>query len=124
MAKFLLFCSSPYTRLFGNSRIVWNIFNYLTIPFFLLLLFLFLYFPQLHIPTMPTWKSLLSVLALASTAISCAHHDDNAEVVPEHEREELLKKWDQEVCSNSTQPNPTTNPVSNPSFFVIVVLLR
>ncbi|KAJ5873436.1 agmatinase 2 [Penicillium subrubescens] len=45
---------------------------------------------------MPAWKSLLSVLALASTAISCAHHDDNAEVVPEHEREELLKKWDQE----------------------------
>lgn len=48
---------------------------------------------------MPAWKSLLSVLALAGTAVSCAHHDD-AEVVPEHEREELLKKWDQEVCSD------------------------
>lgn len=45
---------------------------------------------------MPAWKSLFSLLALASTAMSCAHHG-NAEVVPEHEREELLKKWDQEV---------------------------
>lgn len=45
---------------------------------------------------MPAWKSLVSLLALASSATSCAHHGD-AEVVPEHEREELLKKWDQEV---------------------------
>lgn len=72
---------------------------------------------------MPAWKSLLSVLALASTAISCAHHDDNAEVVPEHEREELLKKWDQEVCPYqhfTIQSNPiqssllsTQLPISN-----------
>lgn len=47
---------------------------------------------------MPVWKSLLSLLALAGTAVSCAHHGDT-EVVPEHEREELLKKWDQEVQS-------------------------
>lgn len=46
---------------------------------------------------MPAWKSLLSVLALAGSAVACAHHGDT-EVVPEHEREELLKKWDQEVC--------------------------
>lgn len=45
---------------------------------------------------MPAWKSLLNALALAGMALSCAHHGD-AEVVPEHEREELLKKWDQEV---------------------------
>ncbi|KAJ5721077.1 agmatinase 2 [Penicillium malachiteum] len=44
---------------------------------------------------MHTWKSLLSVLALAGSAVSCAHHGET-EVVPEHEREELLKKWDQE----------------------------
>ncbi|KAJ5195256.1 Ureohydrolase [Penicillium cinerascens] len=44
---------------------------------------------------MPAWKSLVSLLALAGSAASCAHHGD-AEVVPEHEREELLKKWDQE----------------------------
>lgn len=50
---------------------------------------------------MPALKSLLSVLALAGTAVSCAHHGDT-EVVPEHEREELLKKWDQEVCSNKS----------------------
>jgi agmatinase len=50
---------------------------------------------------MPAWKSLVSVLALASTAVSCAHHND-AEVVPEQEREELLKKWDQEVCTTIT----------------------
>ncbi|KAJ5567133.1 hypothetical protein N7535_006439 [Penicillium sp. DV-2018c] len=43
---------------------------------------------------MPTWKTLLT-LALAGSAASCAHHHD-AEVVPEHERAELLKKWDQE----------------------------
>lgn len=57
---------------------------------------------------MPALKSLLSVLALAGTAVSCAHHGD-AEVVPEHEREELLKKWDQEVCSNN-MTNFNANP--------------
>lgn len=40
-------------------------------------------------------KFSLGLLALAGTALSCAHHDD--EVVPDAEREELLKKWDQEV---------------------------
>ncbi|KAJ5585421.1 agmatinase 2 [Penicillium hispanicum] len=44
---------------------------------------------------MPAWKFLLSVLALAGPALSCAHHGDS-DVVPEHERAELLKKWDQE----------------------------
>ncbi|KAL4786772.1 arginase family-domain-containing protein [Aspergillus varians] len=34
------------------------------------------------------------LLALAGTALSHAHHDD--EVIPQHVREELLKKWDQE----------------------------
>ncbi len=76
---------------------------------------------------MPAWKSLLSVLALASTAVSCAHHGDaDAEVVPEHEREELLKKWDQEVsmhmhlCSQTHNDNPylTLSPCH------AVVLLR
>ncbi|EKV04588.1 Ureohydrolase [Penicillium digitatum] len=43
---------------------------------------------------MPTWKFFLT-LALAGSAVSCAHHD-NGKVVPEHERAELLKKWDQE----------------------------
>jgi len=58
---------------------------------------------------MPALKSLLSVLALAGTAVSCAHHGDT-EVVPEHEREELLKKWDQEVCSvRSTNSNANVN---------------
>lgn len=57
---------------------------------------------------MPALKSLLSVLALAGTAVSCAHHGDT-EVVPEHEREELLKKWDQEVCSNHIT-NLNANP--------------
>jgi agmatinase len=46
---------------------------------------------------MPAWKSLVGLLALTGGAVSCAHHGDT-EVVPEHEREELLKKWDQEVC--------------------------
>jgi hypothetical protein len=57
---------------------------------------------------MPAWKSLVSLLALASSATSCAHHGD-AEVVPEHEREELLKKWDQEVNPSidfQSQPIP------------------
>lgn len=40
-------------------------------------------------------KYTLGLLALAGTALSHAHHDDT-EVVPEHLREELLKKWDQE----------------------------
>jgi agmatinase len=40
--------------------------------------------------------TLVSLLALAGTALGHAHHDD-AEVVPESLREELLKKWDQEV---------------------------
>ncbi|GFF39080.1 putative agmatinase 2 [Aspergillus udagawae] len=39
--------------------------------------------------------TLVSLLALAGTALGHAHHDD-AEVVPESLREELLKKWDQE----------------------------
>lgn len=39
----------------------------------------------------------MSALALAGSATACAHHNDG-EVVPEHERAELLKKWDQEVC--------------------------
>ncbi|PKX98503.1 putative agmatinase [Aspergillus novofumigatus IBT 16806] len=39
--------------------------------------------------------TLVSLLALAGTALAHAHHDD-AEVVPESLREELLKKWDQE----------------------------
>jgi agmatinase len=57
---------------------------------------------------MPAWKSLLSALALAGTAVSCAHHGD-AEVVPEHEREELLKKWDQEVNALI----PSSSPISH-----------
>ncbi|KAL6233658.1 hypothetical protein BDW75DRAFT_184097 [Aspergillus navahoensis] len=38
-----------------------------------------------------TWAGLL---ALAGTALSCSHHDDEA--VPQEVREELLKKWNQE----------------------------
>ncbi|KAL4917495.1 arginase family-domain-containing protein [Aspergillus aurantiobrunneus] len=38
-----------------------------------------------------TWAGLL---ALAGTALSHAHHDN--EVIPQHVREELLKKWNQE----------------------------
>lgn len=43
-------------------------------------------------------KSILTVLALGctSTVQACAHHDDG-EIAPPHVREELLKKWDQEV---------------------------
>ncbi|KAJ5344920.1 hypothetical protein N7541_007416 [Penicillium brevicompactum] len=44
---------------------------------------------------MPSWKTFVSALALAGSATACAHHNDG-EVVPEHERAELLKKWDQE----------------------------
>lgn len=40
-------------------------------------------------------KSLVTLLALTGSALSHAHHDD--EVAPPHVREELLKKWDQEV---------------------------
>lgn len=42
--------------------------------------------------------SILTVLALGctSTVQACAHHDDG-EIAPPHVREELLKKWDQEV---------------------------
>lgn len=39
-----------------------------------------------------TWAA---CLALAGTAFAHAHHDH--EEVPEHVREELLRKWDQEV---------------------------
>ena len=39
-----------------------------------------------------TWAA---CLALAGTAVAHAHHDH--EEVPESVREELLKKWDQEV---------------------------
>lgn len=67
---------------------------------------------------MPAWKSLLSVLALTGSAVSCAHHGDT-EVVPEHEREELLKKWDQEVHFPQSikiyTSNPSTNKSSGPS---------
>ncbi|KAL4998155.1 arginase family-domain-containing protein [Aspergillus recurvatus] len=38
-----------------------------------------------------TWAGLL---ALAGTALTCSHHDDEA--VPQEMREELLKKWNQE----------------------------
>lgn len=61
---------------------------------------------------MPAWKSLLSVLALASTAVSCAHHGDaGAEVVPEHEREELLKKWDQDVSMDLRSQTHNDNSI-------------
>ena len=41
--------------------------------------------------------TLFALLALSSTTVqACAHHD-NHEVAPPHVREELLKKWDQEV---------------------------
>ncbi|BCR92404.1 agmatinase [Aspergillus chevalieri] len=40
-------------------------------------------------------KSLVTLLALSSSALSHAHHD-HEEVAPPHVREELLKKWDQE----------------------------
>ncbi|OJJ43275.1 hypothetical protein ASPZODRAFT_19678 [Penicilliopsis zonata CBS 506.65] len=43
------------------------------------------------------WKSsLVGLLAVAGSALSHGHHHDDAEVVPEEYREELLKKWDQE----------------------------
>lgn len=50
---------------------------------------------------MPSWKTFVGALALVSSATACAHHHDG-EVVPEHERAELLKKWDQEVCLHIT----------------------
>lgn len=46
---------------------------------------------------MPLKSTLLALLALAGPSLSCADHG-HAEAVPEHEREELLRKWDQEVC--------------------------
>lgn len=74
---------------------------------------------------MPAWKSLLSVLALASTAVSCAHHGDvDAEVVPEHEREELLKKWDQEVSMHLRSQTHSNSPYLTLSSCYAVVLLR
>lgn len=42
----------------------------------------------------------LGLLALAATAYAHAHHDHD-EAIPDSVREELLKKWDQEVCSLS-----------------------
>lgn len=36
------------------------------------------------------------LLTLTTTVLSHAHHDDH-EVAPQHVREGLLKKWDQEV---------------------------
>lgn len=44
-------------------------------------------------------KSLVTLLALSSSALSHAHHDHD-EVAPPHVREELLKKWDQEVSQS------------------------
>lgn len=41
------------------------------------------------------WKAAF-LLALTGQALSHAHHDHD-EVAPPHVREELLKKWDQEV---------------------------
>lgn len=40
-------------------------------------------------------KSLSLLLTLTTSVLSHAHHDDP--VAPQHVREELLKKWDQEV---------------------------
>lgn len=51
---------------------------------------------------MTVWTTLLNVLALTSTAVACAHHHDG-DVVPEYERAELLKKWDQEVPNTYLQ---------------------
>lgn len=45
----------------------------------------------------------LALGSCVSTVQACAHHDDG-EVAPPHVREELLKKWDQEV---PTPPPPT-----------------
>lgn len=46
-------------------------------------------------------SALFALLALSSTTVqACAHHDDH-EVAPPHVREELLKKWDQEVAFSS-----------------------
>lgn len=46
------------------------------------------------------WKAAV-LLALTSQALSHAHHDHD-EVAPPHVREELLKKWDQEVPPSTT----------------------
>lgn len=64
---------------------------------------------------MPAWKTFVSALALAGSATACAHHNDG-EVVPEHERAELLKKWDQEVCISEIAiefRNPRSNKISS-----------
>lgn len=50
---------------------------------------------------MPSWKTFVGALTLVGSVTACAHHHDG-EVVPEHERAELLKKWDQEVCLHVT----------------------
>ena len=47
-------------------------------------------------------KSILTLALGCSSAVhACAHHDDG-EVAPPHVREELLKKWDQEVTHYCT----------------------
>lgn len=47
-------------------------------------------------------KSILTLaLGCTSAVHACAHHDDG-EVAPPHVREELLKKWDQEVTHDCT----------------------
>lgn len=48
---------------------------------------------------MAPWKSAaVALLALLTpSALSHAGHHDPADIVPEEKREELLKKWDQEV---------------------------
>lgn len=43
--------------------------------------------------------TLAGLLALAGTALSHAHHEH--EDIPQHVREELLKKWNQEVGNPS-----------------------
>lgn len=48
---------------------------------------------------MPGWKSaVVALLALAGSALSHpGHHDDGDVLISESQREELLKKWNQEV---------------------------
>ncbi|KAJ5476173.1 hypothetical protein N7475_001902 [Penicillium sp. IBT 31633x] len=58
---------------------------------------------------MPNWRTFLT-LALAGSAASCSHHNDG-EVVPEHERAELLKKWDQEWTFSGIASFAHLNPV-------------
>ncbi|PLB35558.1 agmatinase [Aspergillus candidus] len=54
-------------------------------------------------------KFSLGLLALAGTALSCAHHNDEA--IPDAEREELLKKWDQEWSFTGISTFAHLNPV-------------